>query len=75
MKPMDTAVYWVEYVIRNGGEQFKSDALEQHWYQRVMLDVLFAFALGLISLLYITKILLRNLTISRVHKEDSKKTR
>lgn len=40
MKPLDTAVYWVEYVGRNGKcEHFRSTALDLAWYQRSMFDI------------------------------------
>uniref|UniRef100_A0A2S2P224 UDP-glucuronosyltransferase n=2 Tax=Schizaphis graminum TaxID=13262 RepID=A0A2S2P224_SCHGA len=40
MKPLDRAVYWVEYVIRNGGaEHLKSDSLELNDVQYFLLDI------------------------------------
>nr|ATN96016.1 UDP-glucuronosyl transferase 343A4 [Aphis gossypii] len=40
MKPLDRAVYWVEYVLRNGGaEHLKSDSLELNDLQYFLLDV------------------------------------
>lgn len=41
VKPLDTAVYWVEYVARNGRcEHFRSSSLDLAWYQRSMLDII-----------------------------------
>lgn len=40
LKPLDTAVYWIEYVARNGRcEHFRSTALDLTWYQRSMFDI------------------------------------
>ncbi|CAH0564766.1 unnamed protein product [Brassicogethes aeneus] len=38
--PMDTAVYWIEYVIRHkGAHHLKSPSLKLKWYQISMLDI------------------------------------
>lgn len=40
MTPLDTALYWIEYVIRhNGAPHLKSVATELYWYQYYLLDV------------------------------------
>jgi len=40
-KPLDQAVYWVEYVIRNGGaKHLKSDSIELNDLQYFLLDIL-----------------------------------
>lgn len=44
MKPLDRAVYWVEYVIRNGGaEHLESDSIGLNDLQYFLLDVLLVF--------------------------------
>lgn len=41
MSALDTAVYWVEYVIRNKGAQYlRSAAVDLTWYQYYLLDVI-----------------------------------
>jgi len=41
MSAMDTAVYWVEYVIRNkGAHHLRSAAVDLTWYQYYLLDVI-----------------------------------
>ncbi|XP_060866657.1 UDP-glycosyltransferase UGT4-like isoform X2 [Metopolophium dirhodum] len=51
MKPLDRAVYWVEYVIRNGGaKHLISDSIELNDVEYVVLD-LSLFLLGLIGLI------------------------
>lgn len=40
MKPLDRAVYWVEYVIRNGGaKHLVSDSIELNDVQYFVLDI------------------------------------
>lgn len=43
MKPVDTAVWWIEYVLRHGGDTpfLMPDAVHQTWYERRLLDVWF----------------------------------
>lgn len=44
MKPLDLAVYWIEYVGRYGRcDHFRSAALDLAWYQKSMLDVAVCF--------------------------------
>lgn len=57
VKPMDTAVYWVEYAIRNRGHDnhFRSASLDLPWYKLYMLDIaifLASIAAGLSFLFY-----------------------
>lgn len=48
MSPLDTAVYWVEYVARhNGAHHMKTKAVGMPWYQYLLLDVV-AFLLFVI---------------------------
>ena len=49
MSPLDTAVYWTEYVLRHGDcAHMKPLALYQPWWQRRLLDVwLFVMAVVL----------------------------
>lgn len=73
LKPLDTAVYWVEYVLRHkGAYHLRSAALDLTWYQYLLLDVL-AF-LGAIALMaaVVTCLVLRKL-FCRKKKADQKK--
>nr|XP_018904599.1 PREDICTED: UDP-glucuronosyltransferase 2B15-like [Bemisia tabaci]XP_018904600.1 PREDICTED: UDP-glucuronosyltransferase 2B15-like [Bemisia tabaci] len=41
MSPMDTAIYWVEYVVRHKGASYlKSQAVNLPWYKLYLLDVI-----------------------------------
>ncbi|KAF5298202.1 hypothetical protein FQA39_LY02626 [Lamprigera yunnana] len=49
MKPLDKAMFWIEYVLRhNGTRHLRTAALDLYWYQMLGLDVL-AFTLIVIS--------------------------
>lgn len=54
MKPLDLAVYWVEYIIRNGGaKHLISDSIELNDVQYFLLDIslIFLVLTGLIIFL------------------------
>jgi hypothetical protein len=41
MKPLDSAIYWIEHVIRHkGAPHLRSAGLDLKWYQREMVDVI-----------------------------------
>ena len=63
MSPLNTAIFWTEYVLRHGGApHMRSAALDLAWYQYLLIDVT-AFVLvmgtGILIALYIivTKVL------------------
>ncbi|CAD6220313.1 GSCOCG00004998001-RA-CDS, partial [Cotesia congregata] len=39
MSPLDTAVYWIEYVIRHGKTALRSPAVNMYWWQVALVDV------------------------------------
>ncbi|XP_044264042.1 UDP-glucuronosyltransferase 2C1-like [Tribolium madens] len=52
MKPIDSAIYWIEYVIRHRGAPYlRSASLDLKWYQREMLDI-FSFLLTLVFVIF-----------------------
>lgn len=60
MGPLETAIYWIEYVIRHhGAPHMRSAAAELNFLQRCSLDVLAFLALIFYVLLRIAKYLLR----------------
>lgn len=78
IKPLDSAVFWVEYVIRNkGAYHFRSKALDLNWYQYLLLDVA-AFCLAVILLLItgvyliIKKLICKKLCMKRSVKKSKK---
>lgn len=39
LSALDTAIFWVEYVVRNGKNSLRSPALDLTWWQINLLDV------------------------------------
>lgn len=55
MSPMETAVYWTEYVIRHkGAPHLRSTAVGMPWYQYYLIDVIFVI---IVSVLFIGMLL------------------
>ncbi|XP_033228015.1 UDP-glucuronosyltransferase 2B31-like [Belonocnema kinseyi] len=63
MKPVDTATFWVEYVMRNGGDSLRSPAVNLYWWEVALLDVYGFILLSCIALIYLaiftTKVVVR----------------
>ena len=57
---LDTACYWIEYVIRNGKDVLRSPAMELTWWQVSLLDVYAVTIFGLIMIIYASILVLRN---------------
>lgn len=52
MSPLDTAVYWTEYVIRHkGAPHLRTAAVDMPWYEYLLLDVLAAVVSLLVAAL------------------------
>ncbi|XP_033212469.1 UDP-glucuronosyltransferase 2B1-like [Belonocnema kinseyi] len=60
LSPMETAIFWIEYVIRNGAEPLRSPALNLYWWQIELLDVYGFLLFCLILVFYIISIVFRN---------------
>nr|XP_015838840.1 PREDICTED: UDP-glucuronosyltransferase 2A2-like [Tribolium castaneum] len=53
MKPIDSAIYWIEYVIRHRGAPYlRSASLDLKWYQREMVDII-SFILVLVYVIFL----------------------
>ncbi|KAL1513693.1 hypothetical protein ABEB36_003068 [Hypothenemus hampei] len=69
MKPLDLAVYWVEYVLQHeGAHHLKNSLLNLNWFQLYSLDVI-----SVIILLLITFIHLPAFLIKKIRKRNIKK--
>lgn len=73
MTPMQTAVYWVEYVIRhNGAPHLRVAGAKLPWYKFFMIDVLavlLAIILAILfSIRYLTKLLIGAQSRNKVKK-------
>ena len=49
----DTAVYWVEYIVRHGENALKSPAMNLTWWQIEMLDVCAFLLIATLAVLYL----------------------
>lgn len=79
MSPLDTAMFWIEYVIRNNGAHYwKNPALKLSWIAAYMIDVyLFILGVTLLSLYVILKvvaIVLRALSGKTTKKQKTKRS-
>lgn len=64
LKPLDTAVYWIEYVIRHKGAfHLRTAASTLSWYQYLLLDVI-AFLLAI----FIFVMLILKITFKYIYK-------
>jgi glucuronosyltransferase len=60
--PMETAIFWTEYVIRHGGApHLRSVAVEMPWYQYLLLDVIAVLLLASVTSSLILRFVLRKL--------------
>lgn len=75
MKPMDLAIYWTEFVIRNkGAPHLRVAGLDLPWYKYLLLDVV-AFILIVPSIsVFLLFIAIRKLWCNSVHKQKVKKS-
>lgn len=73
MPPLETALYWIDYVIRYKGAHFmKTAAVGMPFYQYYLLDVILFILVALTLILYATFLLLRLLCRSLFKKKSEK---
>ncbi|CAG2053468.1 unnamed protein product [Timema podura] len=74
---LETAVYWIEYVIRHrGAPHLRSAGADLPTYQYLLLDVISALVLGVVFFLYLTYIVIRSvlrLLLGRKKRNKSKR--
>lgn len=77
MKPMDTAMYWIEYVLRHKDIQhLRSAGLDIRWYQYFYLDAVIVFVVGvLMSSKVIRTVLFRKTSFKTVSANEKIKKR
>lgn len=69
--PMDTAIYWLEYVIKyKGAEHLRSAAQDLSWYQYLLLDVLSFLVMMCFGTYILIKIILKTALIQRLKSDD-----
>ncbi|XP_075217447.1 UDP-glucosyltransferase 2-like [Lycorma delicatula] len=74
--PLETAVFWTEYVLRHKGtSNLKSPALDLSWYQLALLDVIFVvfvIILTILSLIYIILRVVKHYLFTSINKKNKK---
>lgn len=74
MKPMDTAMYWIDYVLRHRNvHHFKSTGLDVQWYKYFYLDAVVLFVVSSIVLLKVAAILFKKKRKEVIAKDKRKK--
>jgi len=54
MSALDTAVYWVEYVIRHkGAHHLRTAAVKLKWYQYLLIDVILFIIITLLLIIFV----------------------
>lgn len=60
VKPMDLAVYWTEFVIKNkGAPHLRVAGVDLPWYKYLLLDVIFFVILTTVGALALTYVIIR----------------
>nr|QBQ34565.1 UDP-glycosyltransferase UGT362B1 [Diaphorina citri] len=74
MPPLDTAIYWIEHVIRHGGgAHLRPASLELYWWQYILLDVIIALILLIAAMVWSIQWLVRYALITYYNTVDDKK--
>lgn len=78
MSPEDTALFWVEYVLRNG-HILRSPATKLNWYQNEILDIycliLIVISLFIYTIFSIIKLFFKMINNSRRRDASKKKNK
>ncbi|XP_072381212.1 UDP-glycosyltransferase UGT5-like [Diabrotica undecimpunctata] len=73
VKPMDTAVYWVEYIVRNkGAPHLRVAAINMPFYKYFLLDVIALLVLGFSIVSTVVYITCKKVCCSRKNKKSKK---
>jgi hypothetical protein len=71
--PLETAIFWTEYVIRHGGApHLRSAELDLTWYQYLLLDVIAVIVLSITVVLGIMYVVLKRLLTTYTGKKLKK---
>jgi len=63
MKPLERAVYWVEYIIRNGGaEHLKGDSVGLNDMQYFLFDIVFILLTPIVCIIWLCYLFVAKIT-------------
>jgi glucuronosyltransferase len=72
MKPLDLAVYWVEYVIsHNGAHHLKTAGNQLNWFQFMLIDVIFEFIIFILIFIFILYYILEKMYKTFMESDES----
>ncbi|XP_047366103.1 uncharacterized protein LOC124955559 [Vespa velutina] len=74
LKAIDTANYWIEYIVKYGWDALRSPAMDLNWWENNLLDVYIFLLLIIIIIIYITIrliLMLLNMIISKTNNNFS----
>lgn len=63
LTPLDTAVYWVEYIHRHGKDALRSPIIDMPWWQASLVDIYGFITLSIGFILYVIVKIFKTLTI------------
>jgi hypothetical protein len=76
LSPLDTAIYWTEYVIRHSGApHMRSAARDLAWYQYLLLDVSAVLFLGVVAVLAVLYFIVKKLFSLCINTRNEHKTK
>ncbi|XP_044271529.1 UDP-glycosyltransferase UGT5-like [Tribolium madens] len=76
LKPLDSAIYWIEHVIRHkGAPHLRSAGLDLKWYEREMIDIILFLTLVTILLFIVFYIIIKKIIRSCCRKKQVKVSR
>jgi len=74
MSPLETAVYWTEYVIRHkGAPHLRSAAVGMPWYQYYLIDVLVIVFLSVTIIVVLLYLLIFKVLLRLMNRKSKKK--
>lgn len=74
MSPLDTAMYWTEYVIRHkGAPHLRSSAIGMPWYQYYLIDVLLVVLLSIVAIIVLLYYLIFKVLLRLINKKPKEK--
>jgi hypothetical protein len=72
VKPMDLAIYWIEYVVRHqGAPHLRYPGMDLAWHKRNLLDVIAFVIISGITLLSVVFFIIKSI-LKRVHTRPDK---
>ncbi|KAL0120596.1 hypothetical protein PUN28_008345 [Cardiocondyla obscurior] len=78
LNAIDTAVFWIEYVVKYGENCLRSPAMDLAWWQLSLVDVigflLFCVIIIIATILYIVRFILKKINGNYNSLSNSKKT-